>query len=344
MLVAITDGDYPQNFGISSALTYYWDIATLSWVKGAQTAGGGGGGDASAANQVIGNASLASIDGKVLTDAQLRATAVPVSGTFFQGTQPVSGPLTDAQLRAVAVPVSGTFFQATQPVSASSLPLPAGATTETTLGTRLAEATFTARVNTQGQKAMSASTPVVLASDQSAVSVSGPLTDGQLRATPVAVSGTVTASGPLTDTQLRATPVPVSGSITASGTVTANQGTPGASPWLSDMRRGQTLAFAAIDVAASGDNTIVAADGTRKIKVLSYSLVADAAVAARWKSGAGTNLSGAMSLAANGGLADGGGNAPATQWLFETAVNQALVLNLSGAIGARGRVVYFLEA
>jgi hypothetical protein len=76
-----------------------------------------------------------------LTDSQLRATAVPVSGTFFQATQPVSiaasvpvtGPLTDAQLRASAVPVSGTFFQATQPVSAASLPLPSGAATETTL-------------------------------------------------------------------------------------------------------------------------------------------------------------------------------------------------------------------
>lgn len=42
-----------------------------------------------------------------LTDAQLRAVAVPVSGTFFQATQPVSGPLTDAQLRASDVPVSG---------------------------------------------------------------------------------------------------------------------------------------------------------------------------------------------------------------------------------------------
>ena len=41
--------------------------------------------------------------------------------------------LTDAQLRATAVPVSGTFYQATQPVSAASLPLPAGAATETTL-------------------------------------------------------------------------------------------------------------------------------------------------------------------------------------------------------------------
>lgn len=56
-----------------------------------------------------------------LTDAQLRATPVPVSGTVT-----TSG-LTDAQLRASAVPVSlatapttpvtGTFFQATQPVS-----------------------------------------------------------------------------------------------------------------------------------------------------------------------------------------------------------------------------------
>lgn len=92
-----------------------------------------------------------------LTDAQLRAAAVPVSGTFWpatqpvsgtfwqatqpvsiaasvavtgtfwQATQPVSGPLTDAQLRAAAVPVSGAFFQATQPVSAAALPLPTGA-------------------------------------------------------------------------------------------------------------------------------------------------------------------------------------------------------------------------
>lgn len=56
-----------------------------------------------------------------------------VSVSNFPATQPVSGPLTDAQLRATAVPVSGTFFQATQPVSAASLPLPTGAATETTL-------------------------------------------------------------------------------------------------------------------------------------------------------------------------------------------------------------------
>jgi hypothetical protein len=67
-----------------------------------------------------------------LTDTQLRATAVPVSGTVTANTG-LSQPLTDSQLRATAVPVSGTFFQATQPVSAAALPLPSGASTETTL-------------------------------------------------------------------------------------------------------------------------------------------------------------------------------------------------------------------
>jgi len=60
----------------------------------------------------------------------------------------------------------------TQPVSAASLPLPVGAATEATLATRLADATFTGRINTLGQKAMAASTPIVIASDQSAVPVS----------------------------------------------------------------------------------------------------------------------------------------------------------------------------
>lgn len=43
---------------------------------------------------------------------------------------PVTGPLTDTQLRATALPVSGTFYQATQPISAAALPLPSGAATD----------------------------------------------------------------------------------------------------------------------------------------------------------------------------------------------------------------------
>jgi hypothetical protein len=119
---------------------------------------------------------------RVQGTVDVTGSGVVVAGTVavsnFPAVQPINdnggsitvdGPLTDAQLRAAAVPVSGTFFQATQPISAVALPLPAGAATEATLATRLAEATFTARINTLGQKAMAASTPVVLASDQSAI-------------------------------------------------------------------------------------------------------------------------------------------------------------------------------
>jgi hypothetical protein len=100
------------------------------------------------------------------------------------------------------------------------------------------------------------------------------------------------------------------------------------------------LQNAVIDTASSGDNTIVAADATKKIKVVSYSIVVSAAVSVRWKSGA-TSKSGAMAFAANGGIALAGNvNAP----LFETAVNNALVLNLGSANQASGHVAYFLEA
>jgi hypothetical protein len=123
-----------------------------------------------------------------LTDTQLRATAVPVSGTFWQATQPISGsvsitgtptvtgPLTDTQLRATAVPVSGTFWQATQPVSGS--------------------------VSITGTAA-----------------VSGPLTDTQLRATAVPVSGTFwQATQPVSAASL---PLP-SGAATSANQTTTN--------------------------------------------------------------------------------------------------------------------------
>lgn len=59
--------------------------------------------------------------GTGLTDTQLRAAAVPVTG-----------PVTDAQIRATALPVTVNNFPATQAISAVSLPLPAGAAQEHT--------------------------------------------------------------------------------------------------------------------------------------------------------------------------------------------------------------------
>ncbi len=183
-----------------------------------------------------GNASLSSIDGKILTDAQLRAS--PVS---------VSGPITDAQLRASAVPVdvtgsvlpTGAATEATlssiasedfateatlasidgnvvradtDDVTITSSALPTGASTETKQDT--------------GNSSLASIDGKVLTDTQlraTPVPVSGPLTDAQLRAVAVPVSGTVTATGPLTDTQLRATPVPVSGTVTATGPLTDTQ-------------------------------------------------------------------------------------------------------------------------
>jgi hypothetical protein len=108
---------------------------------------------------------------------------------------------------------------------------------------------------------------------------------------------------------------------------------------VTDSRRAQTLLFAKVDTASSGDQTIVAADATKKIKVISYVLVADGTVSVKWRS-ATNDKSGAMALVANSGVAI---SEKAGNWLLETSVNEALNLNLSASIGVRGHISYFLE-
>lgn len=155
----------------------------------------------------------------------------------------VTGPLTDAQLRASAVPVS-----------AASLPLPSGAATETTLSTRAADSTITARLNTLGQKTAANSTPVVLASDQTSI----PVTDN---------GGSLTVDGT----------VAVSGTVTTSGTTTAAQGAPAAtaSRWPVQLTDGTDLA----QVSAGG---AVLVDGSGTTQPVSGSVTVTQAT--------GTNL------------------------------------------------------
>jgi len=99
--------------------------------------------------------------------------------------------------------VSVSNFPATQPVSAAALPLPAGAATEATLATRLTEATFAARTNTLGQKAATGSMPVVLASDQPAVPVSGAVSVSNFPATqPVSAAALPLPAGAATEATL----------------------------------------------------------------------------------------------------------------------------------------------
>lgn len=153
------------------------------------------------AKQDVGNSSLASIDTKLtsplsvsgpLTDAQLRASPVPVSGTVTAnagtGPFPVSdngGSLTVDGTVAISnfpatQPVSGTVavsnFPATQPVSGTvtaNLGTLNGASTAANQSTgNTSLSSLDTKTPSLGQAVMASSRPVVIASNQSAVPVS----------------------------------------------------------------------------------------------------------------------------------------------------------------------------
>ena len=130
------------------------------------------------------------------------------------------------------------------------------------------------------------------------------------------------ADGSATDASVAA-PLPVQASaesnqMTAGGTVV-------------------TPKYVIIDAATSGDNTILAAVTSKKIRVLSLFLVAAGTVNVRFESGAGgTALTGQMNLVANTGFA-----LPYNPvgW-FETAVTTLLNCELSAAISVDGCLTY----
>lgn len=186
-----------------------------------------------------------------VTDAQIRATPLPISGSVtisdgsgpltvdgtvaISGTVPVSGPLTDAQLRGAAVPVS-----------ALTLPLPTGAATQASLALVATAGGAPADAEASGDGSIIALLKRLRTLLSNSLTVTGPATDAQLRATPLPISGTVTVtdgsgpitvdgtvdvsgpvavtgsfwqttqpvSGPLTNDEMRAAPLPVSGPLT----------------------------------------------------------------------------------------------------------------------------------
>lgn len=103
-----------------------------------------------------------------------------------------------------------------------------------------------------------------------------------------------------------------------------------------------TPKFAAIAAATSGDNTLVAAVASKKIRVLSLAIVTASAVNLYFTSAAaGTVIFGGstnkMNFAANGGIVLPFNPAG---WFENSAVNQALVMNLSGAVSVSGGLQY----
>lgn len=123
-------------------------------------------GAATAANQIVANASLSSLDSKI--------------------------PTLGAAIIANSLPVNIASDQIV-PISASILPLPTGAATSAKQDTQITSLSninsdttnINSKLNTLGQKTMAGSVPVVFASDQSPLSVVATLSDEPLR-----ISGT----------------------------------------------------------------------------------------------------------------------------------------------------------
>ncbi|KHD88844.1 MAG: hypothetical protein OM95_06930 [Bdellovibrio sp. ArHS] len=179
---------------------------------------------------------LASLEAKVLSDTQLRASPVPISASSLPlptgaateatlssidtktpalvgGAVPVTGPLTDAELRATAVPVSGPLTDAELratpvPVSgpltdtqlrASAVPVSAATLPlPTGAATETTLSAMSAKLPaTLGQKAMTDSLAVTLSSDQSAIPTKAPVnTNGSQANTSLTATTASTATAP----------------------------------------------------------------------------------------------------------------------------------------------------
>lgn len=160
------------------------------------------------------------------------AVTQPVSGAITANIGTTGGLALDSSLSTINTTL-GSPFQAGGSIGNAAFgisgTLPAFAATPTfnigTTGGIALDSTLSAlsaKFGTLGQKTMAGSAPVVIASDQSAI----PVTGAFFQATqPVSIAGTVAVSGPLTDAQLRATPVPISGTISGSGDFTVVQST-----------------------------------------------------------------------------------------------------------------------
>ncbi len=259
-----------------------WGILTRSVITGETTAGGGGfvnvkvnpsGTLAVAASQdtspwVVSAASLPLPTGA--------ATAANQTTLGSQTTKLNDGTDTALITGAGALTVDGSGV--TQPVSAASLPLPTGASTsalQTTGNTSLSN--IDTKTPALGQTTMAGSSPVVIASNQSAVPASQSGTwstrtqDGAGNALASSTTAPAGSEQALIVRNIPSGTQTVSGSVTASGTVTANQGTPAATAnrWPTQITDGTDLA----QVSASGALLV---DGSATTQPVSGTVTANA--------------------------------------------------------------------
>ncbi len=141
------------------------------------SSGGGGGGDATAANQVL----------QIAQETAINTNTNEISTNTLIQTQTLAadGAAAPTLATVVAGATSGGITQVLETNASGQLSITDGG----------------GSITVDGTVAISGS-----------VAVTGPLTDAELRASPVPVS-----TGGLTDAQLRATPVPVSGTVSTGG-------------------------------------------------------------------------------------------------------------------------------
>jgi hypothetical protein len=186
---------------------------------------------------------------------------------------------------------------------------------------------------------------------------------GNAVTTTIPVSGTVTATGPLTDAELRATPVPVSGPLTdaqlrAAVVPTqdnANGATGAAVPARAGYQGNNVAgnltgqigcgATAIYDASTSGNTQLVALQSSQTIYVCGYSIMASGTVNVRLVTGTGTacatdeaSVTPAWQLTAQAGLVDG---SPIYRGM-KSAVSSALCIETSGAVAVQA-VVYYTQ-
>lgn len=116
----------------------------------------------------------------------------------------------------------------------------------------------------------------------------------------------------------------------------------GAAPLTNVVMNGRTALtpkWATITASASGSTTVIAAVASKKIRITSLVLTANAAVNAKFLNAAGADLTGLFYFAANGGMV-----LPDNPrgWFPDGATNTAFAISLSGAV-AVGGVCSYLE-
>ena len=286
----------------------------------------------------IGDVTVNNAAGVSAVNIQDGGNSITVDGTFFQATQPVSiaaaVPVTDnAGSLTVDAPVATPVFVrlsdgaaaiATLPVSAAALPLPAGAATsalQTQPGVDIGDVTIN---NAAGAAAVN------IQDGGNSITVDGAITNtvlsvvgGGAEATAQRVTIANDSTGVLSIDDNGA-------SITVDGTVTANPAT----------GEGKTLLFASVAQGAAGTTAIVAADATKKVKVVSYMIVLDAAGSFKFNDGT-VDLSGAVPVLISGGVGLAG--APSAHILETAAINRPFnIVTVTGK--AFGHISYYLEA